>query len=469
MALRSISEITDDRNHKIRSADDIRALIEKEQRFATDDEKTRIDSLLKDAKLDDDELAAHAEREAQINRVNEATSRLKAPVSGGPAPSQPANLPTNSSRVDVIPYQVKYGKLKAFRDPNEQQAEYNAYKSGQWVRACLFNDFRAKDWCRRNGVEIHNALSEGTNTAGGALVPDEMNQAIINLREEYGVFRQNARIIPMGRDMITVPRRTGGLTATFTGENSALTTSDPTFDNVQLVAKKLGVLTLMSTELAEDAVINLADFLATEMALAFATKEDQCGFIGDGTSTYGGILGVVTKFSTNNASVGTALAGSVDIAGVTHNLFSEIDNTDLTTLMGKLPQYAAANAKWYCSKLAKDVVFSRLMATAGGNTTQTLGGKLVDSYLGAEIVVSQVMPAGAATDYNNLCMLLYGDLSLAATLGERRGIEFKMSMERYFDTDQVGVKATARVDINVHDVGDATNAGPIVGLIGSSS
>jgi hypothetical protein len=30
------------------------------------------------------------------------------------------------------------------------------------------------------------------------------------------------------------------------------------------------------------------------------------------------------------------------------------------------------------------------------------------------------------------------------------------------------VKATERIDINVHDFGDTTNAGPIVALIGTS-
>jgi hypothetical protein len=41
----------------------------------------------------------------------------------------------------------------------------------------------------------------------------------------------------------------------------------------------------------EDAIISIADDLAEEIVYAFSLKEDQCGFIGDGTSTYGGIVG----------------------------------------------------------------------------------------------------------------------------------------------------------------------------------
>jgi HK97 family phage major capsid protein len=48
----------------------------------------------------------------------------------------------------------------------------------------------------------------------------------------------------------------------------------------------------MSTEIAEDAVIAIADWLVGEIAYAFASKEDDCGFNGDGTSTYGGMRGI---------------------------------------------------------------------------------------------------------------------------------------------------------------------------------
>ena len=48
-----------------------------------------------------------------------------------------------------------------------------------------------------------------------------------------------------------------------------------------MTAKKLMVLTKYSNELNEDAVLNIGDDLAGEIAYAFALKEDQCGFTGD--------------------------------------------------------------------------------------------------------------------------------------------------------------------------------------------
>jgi HK97 family phage major capsid protein len=126
------------------------------------------------------------------------------------------------------------------------------------------------------------------------------------------------------------------------------------------------------------------------------------------------------------------------------------------------------NPAWFCSKLCAEVVFGRLCAIAGGNTTETLSnGKVGRQYLGYPIVVSQKLPK-VLTDLSDQAMLFFGDLALAATLGDRGDLEVFPSDHRYMDTNQIGIRGTQRYDINVHDVGDTTtgNAGPIVALVG---
>jgi HK97 family phage major capsid protein len=107
----------------------------------------------------------------------------------------------------------------------------------------------------------------------------------------------------MSSDTLRVPRRSATLSASFVGEATAGTESTQTFESVLLVAKKAMVLTTVSNELNEDAFVNLADDVAGEIAYAFAKKEDECGFIGTGTSTYGGIEGVATKLASGTADV----------------------------------------------------------------------------------------------------------------------------------------------------------------------
>ena len=81
-----------------------------------------------------------------------------------------------------------------------------------------------------------------------------------------------------------------------------------------------------------------------------------------------------------------------------------------------------------------------------------------------------VLPAGtAATDYNDKPMILFGDMRKAVTFGSRRDTTLKVDGSRYLEFDQVAVMGTERYDINVHDLGDNTDAGPLVALIGSSA
>jgi HK97 family phage major capsid protein len=365
-----------------------------------------------------------------------------------PAKGQPG-LPGDRAEE---PNFVRYGKLKAFAG---QGGNARAYKVGQFCRATLFGNEEAIQWCKDNGVSLIKAQAEGVNSSGGVLVPEEMMNEIIVLRETYGVFRQNCRVVPMGRDTLNWPRRTGGLTAYFMNEGGAFTESSASFDNVSLTAKKLGALTKLSTEIAEDAVINIADYIVDEIAYAFASKEDDCGFNGDGTSTYGGMTGAIVGMGQAAHSAGLYTATG-------HSTYATLDNTDITSLMGKLPQYALPGAKFFCSQTAFATVFERLIGAAGGNSINTLDGSVQYRYLGFPIVISQKLPTTGTVTAT--VTMLFGDLAKAAAMGERRGVTIRRLNERYADNDQIGIIGTERFDINVHDLGDSTTPGPLVAL-----
>ncbi len=363
----------------------------------------------------------------------------------------PAPQPVPAVRdVRVEGARPRYKTMRAFSD------EEVAYQAGMWARATLLGDDKAMRWCNDHGVRV---MTGAALSKGGAVVPEQMSQAIIDLRERYGVARQLLRIVPMASDTLMVPRRTGGVTAYFVGEEDAITASDKSWDQVQLTARKLGALTRFSTDYAEDAVIDVAEDLANEMAYAFAEKEDDCCFNGDGTSTYGGIVGFRTKIIDGNHS-----AGAIDAAS-NHDTFAELDADDINSLMAALPEYAADMATFVCSRPANTLVFDALKQAAGGNTIQTLAGRPQLNYLGYPIRISQKMPTSIG-DLSNVAMLLFGDFSKAATMGDRRGFTIRVLNERYAEYDQIGIVATERFDIVVHDLGDTSVAGPVVALIG---
>ncbi len=216
-------------------------------------------------------------------------------------------------------------------------------------------------------------------------------------------------------------------------------------------------------EIAEDAVINLADFIAQEFAYAFASFEDDAGFTGDGTATFGGIRGL-----DNLLTEASTLAGAV-LATAGHDTFAEVDNVDLTLVMGRLPAYARMGAKWYISAMGADIVFTRLGAVAGGNNTQTLRDGTGLAYLGYPVVISQHLFAATTAQTDGSALLFFGDLSKSSALGDRRIVRVFPSEHRYMDTDQIGIRGLERIDIVNHDVGNTTTAGPIVALLANAA
>jgi HK97 family phage major capsid protein len=355
-----------------------------------------------------------------------------------------------------------YGKLMAFKPT--PQGQLAAYRSGMWLRATIYGDEGSREWCRRNGVGTRAALSGGVNTAGGALVPEEFERAIIDLREEYGLFRQSCRVTPMGSDTRNVPRRTGGLTAFYVGEGDKGTESDLGWDNVQLVAKKLMVLMRMSSEISDDAIIDMADNAAQEMAYAFAVKEDTVGFTGTGLKTDGGIVGVLVKALQASFSKAKVTASG---AANSCDTFSEVTSDHLIDCMAAVPLYAKRGSAWYCGPVALELVFNAIKAAAGGNTGAALENAQRPMFLGYPINVSPAFPDDPTADLSGLAMLAFGNLRLAATLGDRRGIRVALSTEQYWEQDQIGLKATMRHDINVHDLGSTTVKSPLAVLVGN--
>lgn len=461
-----VTELQAKRAGLIEEMEKICALADHENRPMNADEQAEFDALKTDVENLGEQVKAWKQtnpRRAYVDKVKQDADQLNARQTEPAEPGgdwQPDHA-AGMSYKGAADYDRRpvYSELKAF--PNTPEGRNRAFRAGQWVRAALFGDGRARQWCLVNGVGTGFALGETTNAAGGFLVPDELASSIIALRETYGRFRQNVRVIPMGREVMSVPRRAGGVTATFTGEATDLTESDPSWNRVNLVAKKVGVLTKVSSELAEDAIINIADLVADEMGQAFALLEDQVGFTGDGTSTHGGIHGLTIKIVDGNHA-----AGAVD-ATSGEDQFSEITQDSINTLMGTLPEYAAPNAKWFISRMGKALVFDALAMAGGGNAVEDFGNGPRPAFMGHPIITAQVLPS-VTTALNNSAMFLFGDLMKSSTMGVRREMRLMVSDQRYFESDELGIKATTRFDINNHDLGDGTTAGPMVAMVGNT-
>ena len=366
-----------------------------------------------------------------------------------------------------------YGSLSNIHGVrNGMEPAERAYRLGMWGLSIAhltlphrYKFAKAMNFVQEQGMILHG---EGAGDTSGAhvTVPDEFSADLIDLKETRGVVRRLFGREPMMRETKTIPRRIGGLTAYAVGESAAGTESSMSLDDIMLIARKWMVITRMSKELDEDNAINFGDKLAGEISYAFADKEDEAGFNGDGTSTYHGIIGARVRLQ------------DVDLAGtdsfgliVGDGAYSALTLANFEEVVGTLPDYADNNnTVWVVHRLVYFTVMKRLELAAGGATATEIadgGRRPRPLFLGYPVEFSQVMPS--ATAVTQVCALL-GDFNTGATFGDRRDetIEFDDTVvvggQSVWERDQIAVKGTERMDINVHEFGTSAVAGAIVGL-----
>lgn len=399
---------------------------------------------------------ARCRAELNAARTQPATPAIITSLSESHRPPAPrGTVPANVRRV---------ANMKAFKGPD---AEANAYRAGLWAAATLFNHAgcRAKYADQFGANDLVNApsaitLSGSSNSSGGFFVPDVMDYAVVELAEAFGIFRQYAERVPMSSETETSPRWTGSMTAYYVGEGVAPTQSDPAWDPIMLVAKILAAMSKMSRTLNEDAVIDLAEKVAMAAAVAFAEAEDDAGFNGDGTSTYGGITGLRTKLvaAANAASLVTATG---------HTTLGALTITDFENVMGKLPVYTGIKPAFFCHKSVYHASMAILKNTAGGVTAAELTAGSTPQYGGYPVVFAQKMPAASSVT-TGVTGIIFGDIGMAAKFGDRRGRTFESGFVNDDFTKQlITLLATQRYDINCHTIVDprnSSNAGPVIGL-----
>jgi HK97 family phage major capsid protein len=349
-----------------------------------------------------------------------------------------------------------WNRVRAFTGPD---AEQRAERVGHWFKA-LTGQVASRDWCVERGVGLTKASSESINSVGGFLAPEDFDAAIIAIRETVGAFRQGAEVRPTRSDAQVRPRRVNGLTANFVTEGAAIPESYFNLDAVETVQKKLAILGRASTELFEDSPADLGEFITSEIGYAFAAKEDDVGFNGDGTSTYSGIRGLGTMLTGNKSAVAAASG---------HNTFTSVDTTDLGNLIGGVLATALPGAAWYVSSAGYGSAFARIAAVGGGLVANlNPDGTITANYMGFPIRFSSKLPDGSSSMVAKP-MIYFGNLAMSSLLVERQAKTIiAVSRDRALDTDQVMIRGTQRCDIVNHSVGDSATRGPVAVLVGTA-
>lgn len=298
-------------------------------------------------------------------------------------------------------------------------------------------------------IEITKALGTIVNSLGGALIPEDFRADLIELKEKSGVMRSLIGVTPVPHGTMMVPRLVSDVTPTWDVEGSAGSDQDkPTFDNVGLSTKKMRAIVRINRELMNEAAMAVGDIVARSMARAFGTSEDAAAINGDATSTYGGIRGLVNKldsnaYHTSTATTWAAITSFADIAST----FAKLD--DIPGL---------GEPVGLCSKQFFDSVLWPMAHAAGGTTMEErINGRPAYRIGGYPFVTC---PSAPKTLPASKIAFWVGYWGAGAKFGETGSMEIDTSDQRYWEYDQIGMKAVQKIDINIHEAG--ASGDPIV-------
>lgn len=207
-------------------------------------------------------------------------------------------------------------RIKSIRDAEERAAAIEESRTRLHLPANLGgevrNDVQDDDMIVRsllNGERRSAKFEKRAVTKAGAAgtLPTSVYDRIVEHMVQANVVRDRATVLTTASgETLNIPKSTAFSTASIVGEGSQAAASDPTLGNTALGAYKYVVLVQLSNELATDASVDVAGFLARQAGIALGVATRGHMTTGSGSSQPWGLAtrataGVTGATSTTGA------------------------------------------------------------------------------------------------------------------------------------------------------------------------
>lgn len=283
------------------------------------------------------------------------------------------------------------------------------------------------------------AQSEGTNSAGGYLVPAGFRTKLVERMKEFGGIGTHAETITTSEGNLLpypVVDDTANVGEIVAEGGTFAAGADFVFSTRSLTAWKYmaggagNVPLKVSFELMQDAAFDVRSFVARKLGERIARIQAIHWATGTGT---GQPQGIVTPFTTSGT------IGTITYADL------------LATVLALDPAYRAG-ASW----LMNDATYGTIMGlvdTTGRPLVNTqdssISGKVGEPrLLGYPVVIDQAMPSKAT----GAKYLAFGDISQAYVIRRVKDVTLIVLNELFAATGQIGFMAWARADGAVQDL-----------------
>ncbi len=133
---------------------------------------------------------------------------------------------------------------------------------------------------------VRKALSEGTDSAGGYLVPTEYRAELIKRLPELSELFPYVRKVPVSENAGEYPKLSTDVSMTWgRSENAAMTETDAVFTNLTWTIRNCAGICYMSRELVSDSNPGIVDVITGLFTEAIAAERDKVIAIGNSSNS----------------------------------------------------------------------------------------------------------------------------------------------------------------------------------------
>jgi HK97 family phage major capsid protein len=312
----------------------------------------------------------------------------------------------------------------------------NAISTGDWSNAGFEKEMFDET--------AHKAMSQGVDTAGGYVVPNQYIAELIELLRANTVVMESGATVLSGLtgSPVEIPKQTGGATAYWVGENAAITASDLTVGQIKMTPKAVAAMVKLSNRLIRMSNPSAEAMVRRDIVREIALAIDLAALRGTGSNNQP--LGIANTASINTKALGTngAVPDFDTLLDMEYEL--EVDNA----LRGSLgfiwhPAIRRALIKLKVAQYSGD--------TAGQYIVQPVSENQLTSWIGYPYRTSTQIPVTLTKGTASNCTEIYFGNWEEFIIGQWAGLEIMASQETSdaFEKNQTWVRIIQEVDMAV--------------------
>lgn len=260
-------------------------------------------------------------------------------------------------------------------------------------------------------LEIQASASTLSDPDGGFTVPEEVETAIDRVAQTVSAMRRISTVRSISTDTYKKLVNQGGATSGWVGEKGARTeTGTPTLAEIAINTKELYAMPYATQQLLDDSRVDIAAWLADEVAIEFNEEESEAFISGSGVEQPKGIAAYTMVANANYAwgKVGYIASGHATL----------LNNADkLIDLQHALKSVYRNGAVWLMADSTLNAI--RKLKDGEGNYLWRpgLAENALDTLLGKPIEIDDNVDAIGANKYP----IFFGNFKRAYLIVDRLG------------------------------------------------